>query len=118
MIITKQVTKLVTLRTNDNNLIADKLPKPVISIDKVEDFDQIGKTFIKRVTFTTYSDLPYEDLVNKLVRERYTDSEEFAILRKAINEKTDEYFIYNAYVEECKVRAKEFVAERERTLNS
>lgn len=116
MIITKQVTKQVVLRTNDNNLIADKLPKPIISIDKVEDFDQVGKAFIKRVTFTTYSDLPYEDLVHKLVREKYSESEEFAILRKAIRGNKAEYNTYNDYVEECKVRAKQFIQERNKVL--
>ena len=75
----------------------------------------IGERYVE---FTTYSKITYEDLVHKLVREKYSESEEFAILRKAINEKTDEYFIYNAYVEDCKVRAKEFVAEREKALNN
>ena len=70
------------------------------------------------VTLTRYSNLPYEQLVHKLVREKYTESEEFAILRKALNEKTDEFLTYNAYVEECKVRAKEFIAEREKALNN
>ena len=69
------------------------------------------------VTFDTYSKLPYDNIVNKLVKERYSDSEEFAILRKAINGITDEYRIYNAYVEECKVRAKDFIVERERVVN-
>ena len=69
------------------------------------------------ITFTAYSKITYEELVNKLVREKYTDSDEFAILRKAINSITDEYLIYNAYVEECKVRAKAFVEERESVVN-
>ena len=66
------------------------------------------------VTFDGYSNASYDEFVNKLVKERYSDSEEFAILRKAINGITDEYLIYNAYVEDCKVRAKEFIAEREK----
>lgn len=69
------------------------------------------------VSFTTYSKIKYEELVNKLVKEKYSDSEEFAILRKAIsNPNNDEYLIYNAYVEDCKVRAREFVNERESVL--
>ena len=68
-------------------------------------------------TFTTYSKIEYEELVNKLVKEKYSDSDEFAILRKAIsNPNNDEYLIYNAYVEDCKVRAREFVDERESVL--
>ena len=64
-------------------------------------------------TFTTYSNISYNDLVNQLVKERYSDSEEYAILRKALKEKTDEFYIYDAYVEECKVKAKEFIAKRD-----
>ena len=72
---------------------------------------------IDTVSFTTYSKITYEVLVNKLVKEKYSDSEEFAILRKAIsNPNNDEYLIYNAYVEDCKVRAREFVNERESVL--
>ena len=68
------------------------------------------------VTFTTYSKITYEELVTKSVRKKYPLNEEFAILRKAINGKTTEYETYNAYVEECKVRAKEFIAQREKAL--
>lgn len=69
------------------------------------------------VSFTTYSKISYEALVNKLVKERYSDSEEFAILRKALTEKTNEFYIYNAYVEECKTQAKAFIEERNKALN-
>lgn len=75
------------------------------------------KIFNDYVTFDGYSNASYDELVNQLVKQRYTDSEEFAILRKAINGVTDEYLIYNAYVEECKARAKEFIAERESAVN-
>ena len=69
------------------------------------------------ISFVAYSDIVYDELVNQLVKQRYSDSEEFAILRKAINGITDEYYIYNAYVEECKVRAKAFISERESAVN-
>ena len=68
------------------------------------------------VTFTTYSKITYEELVTKLVRKKYPLNEEFAILRKAINGKTTEYETYNAYVEEFKLQAKAFVAQREKAL--
>lgn len=68
------------------------------------------------VTFIGYSKLPYEELVNQMVRERYTESEEFAILRKAINGITDEYRIYNTYVEDCKAQAKAFIKERNKIV--
>lgn len=71
----------------------------------------------KFVTFTGYSNLPYEQLVNKLVAERYTIQDELAIQRKAYSELTDEFYIYNTYVEECKAKAKKFIQERELVLN-
>ena len=68
------------------------------------------------VSFTTYSKITYEDLVVKLIRKKYPVNEEFAILRKAINGITDEYYIYNSYVEDCKDRAKAFIEERKQEV--
>lgn len=70
------------------------------------------------VEYTIYNMSSYETIVNQLVKEKYSDSEEFAILRKAIgNPYNAEYIEYNAYVENCKVRAKEFIEERNEVLN-
>lgn len=69
------------------------------------------------VTFDGWSNVTYEQLVNKLVAEKYTIQDELAIQRKAYNGLTDEFRIYNAFVEECKVKAKQFITERERALN-
>lgn len=64
-----------------------------------------------------YTKEQYDSKVAELVRDRYTESEEFAIQRKAINAAfspsvtsedsaaMDEYQAYNAYVDECKERA-------------
>lgn len=74
----------------------------------------IGTPF---TTFTVYSNISYEELVAKLVAEKYTQAEESAIQRKAImNGIKDEFLTYNTYVEECKTRAKEFIAQREKAL--
>jgi hypothetical protein len=73
---------------------------------------------VKEVYFTVYSNISYEELVAKLVREKYTADEENAIQRKAIlNGITEEFSAYNQYAEECKVRAKEYIARRESVLN-
>lgn len=48
----------------------------------------------------------YAQKVNRLIRERYSDADEFAILRQA-NEKPEEWAEYNAFCEECKKKAKE-----------
>lgn len=69
-----------------------------------------------------YTKEQYDDKVAELVREKYTESEEFAIQRKAINAafspsvaeaETDmsEFTEYNDFVEECKVRAREVLTE-------
>lgn len=66
-----------------------------------------------------YTKAEYDAKVAELVRQRYTESEEFALQRKAINAAfspstfsaensniLDEYAAYNNYVEQCKVEAK------------
>lgn len=47
----------------------------------------------------------YENTVNALIREKYTLSQELAILRQR-DTKPEEYAEYNAYCEECKAQAK------------
>lgn len=66
-----------------------------------------------------YTKDEYDDKVAELVRQKYSESEEFAIQRKAINAAfspsvtsadnvaMEEYQAYNSYVEECKMRAKD-----------
>ena len=50
--------------------------------------------------------IPYDEAVNAKIRERYTESQEFAILRQR-DEKPTEYAEYYAYCEECKAYVKE-----------
>ena len=45
--------------------------------------------------------LSYDEFVNQKIRERYTESQEFAILRQR-DEKPEEFAEYYAYCEECK----------------
>lgn len=52
-----------------------------------------------------YNQQRYENLVESKIRERYTLSQELAILRQR-EEKADEYAIYYAYCEQCKIEAK------------
>lgn len=51
------------------------------------------------------STLSYDELVNIKIREKYTESQEFAILRQK-DEKPEEYKEYYQYCEECKEKAK------------
>ena len=48
----------------------------------------------------------YPTLVTRLIRKRYTLSDEMAILRQR-DAKPEEFAEYNEYVEECKKRIKE-----------
>ena len=45
--------------------------------------------------------VPYDDAVNEQIRQRYSQSQEFAILRQR-TEKPDEFDAYYAYCESCK----------------
>lgn len=53
-----------------------------------------------------WQNIPYEEAVNTKIREKYSESQEFAILRQR-DEKPEEYAEYFAYCEECKVFVKE-----------
>lgn len=107
--------KNITLK--NKNLTENAIASLVKQYERIYRSKQANLIITKdNITFTLYSKLSYEQLVNKLVREKYTDSEEFAILRKALTEKTNEFYIYNAYVEECKLQAKAFIEERNKAL--
>lgn len=63
------------------------------------------------ITFKRYSPKSYEQVVEDLIRIRYTVSAELAILRQK-EVKQDEYTAYYVYCEECKAYAKQLIAER------
>lgn len=68
---------------------------------------------IHLVELTRYNMSKYEDIVNGLIRDKYSQSDEFALINKGIADATNyEYLEYRSYVEECKNQAREFVAER------
>ena len=50
--------------------------------------------------------LSYDELINEKIRKRYSESQEFAILRQK-DEKPEEYQTYYGYCEECKREVKE-----------
>lgn len=66
-----------------------------------------------QVKVKRYSPIAYENIVNGLVRDRYSQSNVEAILRKAMKNLNNEEFLeFDAYAEQCKVLAKEYIAER------
>ena len=64
----------------------------------------------ERIEAEYWASVPYDEAVNSKIRERYTESQEFAILRQK-EEKPDDYRIYYDFCEECKafVKAKKGV---------
>lgn len=80
--------------------------------DSASDYEEVDE-------IPPFSKAQYDSKVAELVRERYTESEEFAIQRKAINAAFSpsvasadsmalaEYQAYNAFVDDCKLRAKD-----------
>lgn len=55
----------------------------------------------------------YESLVVAMIREKYSQNEENAILRKKLaGLDTGEFEAYNTYVESCKTKVKEFINEK------
>lgn len=53
-----------------------------------------------------WTTIPYDDAVNAEIRKRYSESQEFAILRQK-EEKPEEYDQYYAYCEESKAYVKQ-----------
>ena len=60
----------------------------------------------------SYSALPYEELIDKLIRKKYTVSQEFAIQRQR-DTKYIEFKEYFDYIENVKTQVKEFINERD-----
>lgn len=52
-----------------------------------------------------WQSIPYDDAVNAEIRKRYTESQEFSVLRQR-DEKPEEYAAYYNYCEECKAYVK------------
>ena len=69
------------------------------------------------VEYTIYNMSSYETIVNQLVKEKYSDSEEFALINKGIaDNNNDEYIEYRNFVANCKKIAREFIEERQTLL--
>lgn len=51
-------------------------------------------------------DVSYDALVHELIRDKYSNSAEFALLRQR-EAKSAEFAIYDEYCEACKLKAKE-----------
>lgn len=69
------------------------------------------------VEYTRYNMDSYNDIVNSLVKEKYSDSEEFALINKGIADNNNaEYIEYRNFVANCKEIARAFIDERQALL--
>ena len=76
-----------------------------------EDFVEILKTDYDAELAAEKAELDYKREIVRLVREHYDADDEMAILRQR-DAKPDEFAAYNAFVEECKLRAREDIRKR------
>lgn len=116
-------------RFSDDEIVAEPYNYQIVvvpdDIDIAEitysDFDIVdGKynfnvaKFNTRITAEkeTVKNLEYKSTIDRLIRQRYSVSDEIAILRQR-ESKPEEYAEYNAYCEECKAQAKSELANKE-----
>lgn len=64
--------------------------------------------YTKPISLESKIKIPYDELVNNKIREKYTLSQELAILRQR-DSKPTEYQEYYDYCEQCKAKAKQEV---------
>lgn len=62
---------------------------------------EVTHTYVEPIEINEETVIDYDAEVNRLIRQRYTASQEFAILRQR-DEKPEEFAEYNEYCEQCK----------------
>lgn len=78
--------------------------RAIVGSNGADDFEEVAEV-------PKYTDAEYSERVNALIRERYDESAELAILRQR-DEKPERFAEYFAFCEECKVRAKAELSAR------
>jgi hypothetical protein len=94
------------MKIYENGIYRDLTPEEIAKMQAEQ--EQAEKEY--------WQSISYDDAVNAKIRERYTESQEFAILRQK-DEKPEEYATYYAYCEECKEFVKAKKAESEAMIN-
>lgn len=83
------------MRIYDNGIYRDMTP------DEIEQHQAQAEQAERE----RWASIPYEEAVNAEIRKRYSESQEFAILRQR-DEKPEEYAEYYAFCEDCKALVK------------
>ena len=78
-------------------------------------YDFVVSRTDKTITYKHYSNKSYEQVVEDLIRLKYTVGNELAIHRQK-EVKQDEYQEYFNYCEECKAYAKQLITERKNAI--
>lgn len=100
----KQIGNLIELSPADpdgwiHRIGSDTYVKRIlVTVDAVPDYEEVTQK-------PAYTKAEYDARVNDLIRQRYSESEEFAILRQR-DIKPAEYSAYYAHCEECKELAR------------
>lgn len=83
-----------------------------VDADRVADYEALTLADADAIKAARAAEADYKTRVVALIRARYDQDDENAILRQR-DTKPDEFAVYNAYVEHCKARVKaEMEAER------
>lgn len=83
------------MRIYDNGVYREMTPEEITAM----------QAEAERAEREYWASIPYDEAVNAKIRERYSVSQEFAILRQK-DEKPEEYAEYFSYCEECKAFVK------------
>ena len=114
--------KPIEYTTNENGeqvISPDYEPYPEYTDEQVEEFfkqaaeqnamikdvNGVPSLVVRPAPTAEETQAAYEEYVNTLIREKYTLSQELAILRQR-DTKPEEYAAYNEYCEDCKAKAK------------
>lgn len=126
MIQTKKIGSLTQLSATEgyiHKLGTDNYAKAIIMLpsETIDMYEEVAE-------IPPYTKAEYDAKVNELVRQKYSESEEFAIQRKMLNtlispmtlsedaaeSAMDEYGAYNEYVDKCKSDAPDAILEDKR----
>ena len=94
-----RITADAYVRRKSDGLTAKAIAAVSYNPDDYEEVDELPKVI---------DPAAYNDRVNALIRERYSLSEELAVLRQR-DAKPDEFAAYNAYAEQCKAYARDLL---------
>ena len=83
----------------------DYTPLHHARVNSLDEWEEISEAEASSLTAARTAEAAYKSRIIALIRQRYDQDDETAILRQR-DTKPDEFAEYNAFVEDCKARAK------------